>query len=123
MVFTEVSGVPIPGESFLFAVAEYVSDSSDVLTDIFATVTSVLSRGFAPLRRFRSGALGNGVTEPTVAVSVVLAAGSTVAVAGHEHLSAGTYDLTGPGVLVADQGAFLPEGVTVTGGKLVLRIN
>ena len=88
--------------------------------DQIATVGSVLSAGIPMLQRFRSGAIGDGLTEPTVAASLVLAAGSQVVITRPDLLAPGSYDLTGPGVAVTDQGATLPAGVSVTGGKLVL---
>ncbi|MGN7867810.1 hypothetical protein [Paracoccus sp. 22332] len=74
------------------------------------------------LERFRSGALGDGETDPSVTVSLVLAAGSIVEV-DTTGLTAGTYDLTGSGITVTNNGASLPAGVTVTGGKLVLTVS
>lgn len=83
-----------------------------------ARINELKGVGIPQLQRVRT----NGADpEPTVAAAVALAAGSTVTV-NKAGLAAGTYDLTGPGVTVTDQGATLPAGVTVTGGKLVLTV-
>ena len=60
--------------------------------------------------------------DPTVAVTLTLAAGSVVEVDA-TGLAAGTYDLTGPGITVVNNGATLPAGVTITSGKLVLTVS
>ena len=97
-----------------------VGNTTNEDIDKIATVGSVLSAGIPMLQRFRSGAIGDGLTEPTVTASLVLAAGSQVVITRQDLLAPGSYDLTGPGVTVTDEGATLPAGVSVTGGKLVL---
>lgn len=123
LFLSDLMGTPQPGESFLYAIASDVSDTSDPEIPLNATVTAVVSRGMPMLHRFRSGTIGDGVTEPTVSVSLVLAAGSVVVIGRADLLEPGTYDLTGPSVAVTNNGATLPAGVTVTGGKLVLTVS
>lgn len=123
MVLTDLTGMPVVGETFEFGIIEQIDDSNDRLDQQLATVTAILSRGIPRLQRFRSGTIGDGTVEPTVAASVVLARGSSVAISGREYLTPGSHDLTGPGVTVTNQGATLPAGVTVTGGKLVLVVS
>lgn len=123
MVLSDITGLPVTGDSFVYGVHEAPTDGSDKSVPQSATVTSILSRGVAPLQRFRSGCMGDGLTDPTVAVSLVLAAGSKVVITRRDLLAAGTHDLTGPGVTVTNQGATLPDGVTVAAGKLVLVVN
>lgn len=106
-------------------------DGTGTATLTIASGGTLRMRNFAPagmtvyahrmsmLECFRSGALGDGETAPTVTVSLVLEAGAIVEV-DTTGLVARTYDLTGPGVTVVDNGAILPAGVSVTGGKLVL---
>lgn len=71
------------------------------------------------LRRFRRR---GDDPEPTVAASLVLEAGTRVEV-DTTGLASGTWDLTGDGVTVIDQGALLPAGVTVAGGRLRVRVS
>ena len=123
MWLSDLTGLPQPGESFVFGMSSDVGDAIDVEIPLSATVTAVASRGMPMLQRFRSGAIGDGTAEPTVAASLVLAAGSTVVIQGRDYLTAGTHDLTGPGVTVTDNGATLPAGVSVTNGKLVLVVS
>ena len=117
---TDLTGTPQPGETFVYGVAVLVDNKVNQDADQIATVGSVLSAGIPMLQRFRSGAIGDGLTEPTVTASLVLAAGSQVVITRQDLLAPGSYDLTGPGVTVTDEGATLPAGVSVTGGKLVL---
>lgn len=87
------------------------------LRNFAATYGARMSR----LERFRSGMFGDEI-EPTVTPTLVLASGSIVEV-DKTGLAAGTHDLTGPGVTVTNNGATLPAGVTLTGGKLTLVIS
>lgn len=73
----------------------------------------------ATIREFRSGT--NGETPTNVASAVTLASGSTVTV-NTTGLSLGTYDLIDVDSLT-DNGATLPAGVAVSGGKLVLTVS
>ncbi len=116
---SDVTGLPLAGESYKFGTIQPNADKIDLALQVGA----IASRGVAPLQRFRSGAVGDGLTEPTVTATVTLAAGSSVVISGLDLLLPGTYDLTGPGVTVTDQGATLPAGVSVTGGKLVLVVS
>lgn len=117
---SDLIGTPAVGETFVFGVKVRATDEVNEDVDMIATVASIMSAGISPLQVFRSGSIGTGLVEPTVAASLVLSAGSSVVIGRRDLLAAGTYDLTGPGVTVTDQGATLPEGVAVTGGKLVL---
>lgn len=110
------SGVPSVGEVIMRR--NYFQYMADAGTD--KTLVGTLPGKIGALELFRSGR--NGLTAPAVTGSLVLAAGSTVSIIGQSYLAAGTYDLTGPGITVTDQGATLPAGVTVTGGKLVLTV-
>lgn len=124
LVLTDVTGLPVIGDSFVCGAemtTEAGTDGPDA--DLVGTVTSIFSRGLSPLQVFRSGAIGDGLTAPTVTASVVLAAGSIIAIDRRDLLTPGTYDLTGPGVTVTNNGATLPAGVTVTGGKMVLTVS
>lgn len=117
LVLCDLTGLPVAGELFEYAI-EWAIAENRVKADM--TVTSILSRGIPMLQRFRSGSVGNGLVEPTVTASLVLAAGSSVVIGRRDLLLPGSYDLTGPGVTVTNNGATLPAGVSVTGGKLVL---
>lgn len=114
---TDLTGTPVAGDVFEIAPAR--GTDPDVIQTL--TVASVVSASLPQLRRFRSGAIGTGLVEPTVTATVTLASTAQVVVS-QTGLAAGTYDLTGPGVTVVNQGATLPAGVSVTGGKLVLAV-
>ncbi|TBN38659.1 hypothetical protein EYE42_12255 [Paracoccus subflavus] len=117
---TDLTGTPQAGETFVYGIGLTANNTTNLDVEKIATVGAILSAGIPMLRVFRSGAIGDGLAEPTVTVSVVLATGSQVVIGRADLLAPGTYDLTGPGVTVTDQGAILPAGVTVTAGKLVL---
>lgn len=116
LYLSDITGLPVAGESYKFGVGQPNAEK----IDLFLQVTAIASRGLSMLQRFRSGTIGDGLTDPTVTATVTLVAGSQVVIGRRDLLLPGTYDLTGPGVTVTNQGATLPEGVTVTGGKLVL---
>lgn len=116
---TEIVGTPVVNDVFTF---QPKREAGYIDTPVTGTVKSIVSRGIASLQRFRSGYIGDGTVAPTVTVTLTLAAGSAVVVDA-TGLPAGSYDLTGPGVTVVNQGATLPAGVTVTGGKLVLVVS
>lgn len=114
---TDVTGTFVAGDQFQV----YPNENwKPVSTPSIVTVSSIVGAGIPQLRRFRSGAVGTGLVEPTVTASLVLASGAQVVIGRRDLLAPGTYDLTGPGVTVTNNGATLPAGVTVTGGKLVL---
>lgn len=123
LFLSDLTGTPQPGESFVYGMASEIGDTVDRDNPLSGTVTAIATRGTPMLQRFRSGALGSGMTEPTVTASLVLAARSKVVIGRPDLLAPGTYDLTGPGVTVTNQGASLPAGVSVTGGKLVLTVS
>ncbi|MBU2958939.1 hypothetical protein Q4511_13645 [Paracoccus sp. 1_MG-2023] len=118
-----LSALPQTGERLTIGHTEYVADDGDYTTPSTVTVTGILSRSMPCLRRFRSGMIGDGLQQPTATGEVILAPGAQVAITGREFLQPGTHDLTGDGVTVVDQGALLPAGVSVTGGRLVLTIS
>lgn len=122
LYLSDLVGMPQLGEVFRFGFKIETSDTQNEDIPQYATIDSIISRSFSPLRVFRSGSIGDGTTEPTVAATLLLRAGSAVKVDA-TGLSAGTHDLTGPGVTVTNQGATLPAGVSVTGGKLVLTVS
>ena len=113
----DLTGTPVANDQFE-VMRQF--DANFLPIPTLVTVATVDAAAIPMLQRFRSGAIGDGLTEPTVAASLVLAAGSQVVITRQDLLAPGSYDLTGPGVTVTDQGATLPAGVTVTGGKLVL---
>lgn len=117
----DVTGTPQVGDVFEVAPSrqELGVDASMTLT-----IAAVGTAGIAPLQRFRSGAVGNGLVEPTVAATTTLTATAQIIVP--TGLPAGTYDLgggTGTGVTYVNDGATLPAGVSLTGGKLVLVVS
>lgn len=114
----EVVGTPVAGDVFNVA-PTWAADGNDTPNPV--TIVTVGATGVAPLQRIRSGAVGDGLVEPTVTATVNLAPTAQIVVPAG--LPAGTYDLTGPGVTVVNNGASLPAGVTVTGGKLVLTVS
>ena len=111
----EVTGMPVPGDAIAVA-PKRLADGTDEARVL--TVLTVGAPGLAPLQRIRSGAVGTGLAEPTVAATLTLAPTARIVVPAG--LPAGSHDLTGPGVTVLNNGASLPPGVTLTGGKLVL---
>ena len=119
----DLSALPVVGEKLTVGYTEYVADDGDYNTMQTVTVAGILSRSLPQLARFRSGMVGNGLVEPTVTAEVILAMGSEVAIKGRDMLPAGTYDLTGAGVTVVNQGAILPAGAAVVGGRLQLTIS
>lgn len=114
----DVTGLPVVGEPSVLG----FSQPAETRVDEKVTVVAIASRGVAPLQRFRSGAVDDGLTEPTVNATVVLRAGARIVTTG---FGPGTYDLgggAGTGVTYVDQGATLPAGVSLTAGKLVLTV-
>ena len=115
----DVTGLPVVGEPSVLG----FSQPAETRVDEKVTVVAIASRGVAPLQRFRSGAVDDGLTEPTVNATVVLRAGARIVTTG---FGPGTYDLgggAGTGVTYVDQGATLPAGVSLTAGKLVLTVS
>lgn len=111
----DVTGTPVVGDVITVAPKRNGDGTDDPTT---LTLTAVGTFGIVPLQRFRSGAVGDGLAEPTVTATLTLAPTARIVVPAG--LPAGSHDLTGPGVTVVNNGASLPAGVTVTGGKLVL---
>lgn len=122
LYLSDLVGTPQANERIQYGVKIETSETQNEDIPQYATIGSITSRSFSPLQVFRSGAIGDGITEPTVAATVLLRAGSVVKVDA-TGLVAGTYPLTGSRVTVTNQGATLPAGVTVTGGALVLTVS
>lgn len=116
---SDMTGLPAVNDVFDFAATRNLDGTQTIKR---ATVTAIGPRTIPQLRRFRSGSIGDGTVEPTITPTVTLASTAIVEV-DKTGLAAGTYDLTGSGVTVVNQGATLPAGVTVTGGKLVLVVS
>ncbi|MGN7870032.1 hypothetical protein ACTJI6_14240, partial [Paracoccus sp. 22332] len=115
---SDVVGTPQAGETFTVAPRREANGTD---TPTVVTIATVGASGIAPLQRFRSGAIGTGLVEPTVAATLTLAA--TAQIVLPTGLPAGTHDLTGPGVAVVNNGATLPAGVALTSGKLVMTVS
>lgn len=117
----DVTGTPQAGETFKYGVYDETGDTKDEVIDLTKPVVSVASSGLPMLQRFRSGYIGDGLTEPTVTVTVPLQSTAQIVISGTHLLPTGyTQDLTGPGITVTNPGGItLPAGVTLTGGKLV----
>ncbi|MFC3628188.1 hypothetical protein ACFOM8_01875 [Paracoccus angustae] len=113
-----VVGTPVAGETFEITAQ---SNYNGAPLQRLLTIGTVSNAEVGSLQRLRSGAVGDGLVEPTVTATVNLAPTAQIVVPAG--LPAGTYDLTGPGVTVVNNGASLPAGVTVTGGKLVLTVS
>lgn len=113
--FDDVNGTPQVGDVFT---VQPLRNADGTETQNKITIGSVGTMGIVPLQCFRSGAIGNGLTVPTVTATVNLA--STAQIIAPAGLPQGqSYDLTGPGVTVINNGATLPPGISLTGGKLV----
>lgn len=116
----DIVGTPEVGELiYYYTEPDFPTDGSFETApglDHKATVASVTWQ--APqLRRFKSR---GDEPEPTVAVTVNL--GLTAQIIPPQGLPPGPYDLTGQGITVVNNGAVLPAGVAVTGGKLILTV-
>ncbi|MFD2814910.1 hypothetical protein ACFSYD_11705 [Paracoccus aerius] len=106
----DVIGMPVAGD--VFAVAPVRTTAGEPQT--LLTISSVVSNGITPLQRFRSGAIGTGLVEPTVSPTVNI--NEVIVPTG---LAPGSkHDLTAAGVILGDLGN-LPAGVAPEGGKLV----
>lgn len=81
------------------------------------TQTASLTANFAKLERIQEDW---STPASTVDVTVTLDAGSIIEVEKGAAVAGTVFDLTGPGYTVVNNGATLPAGVSVTGGKLVL---
>lgn len=82
------------------------------------TVSAIGARSLPQIRRFKRR--GDAPT-PTCTPTIALASGSIVLVDA-ANWPTGSHYLTGEGVTVTDNGATLPAGVTVAGGRLVLTV-
>ena len=85
----------------------------------YGTIGSVGVAAYPKLTRFRSGSIGDGLTEPTVNVQVsfndVIISSSHLLVPGSVHDLGGG---AGTGVTYVFTGTTLPAGVTLTDGRL-----
>ena len=112
----DIAGAPVEGEATVSAIRNHAGEEPAIRTGV---VTDILPGEIGQLRLFRSGRWG--LVAPGVTAGVILAAGSAVLIPGLAWLDPNkTYYLTGPGITVVDQGAVLPAGVSVVGGRLVL---
>jgi len=111
----DITGTPVAGEATVSAIRNHAGEDPPVGTGV---VVASLPGEIGQLRLFRSGRWG--LVAPGGTTSLILAAGAGIVISGPSRLATGTYDLTGPGITVTDQGAVLPEGVTVAGGRLRL---
>ena len=110
--------LPQIGEELLFFVEETRPEKNPTQVFIDHTlIVSAIEKLPAQLQVFRSGRYG--LTEPTATPTLVLSSGSSVDIGTVDHWPTGTHYLTGTGITVTDNGANLPAGVTVTGGRLV----
>ncbi len=121
MHLCDVTGTPTVGALTQFGFRDIHNNTEDRVEILSKNIEAIGSAGLPQLQIFRSGFIGDGLTEPTVTASVALQAGSAIVVSGTHLLPSGyTRDLTGPGVTVTNPGGItLPAGVTLTGGKLV----
>ncbi|QIR84998.1 hypothetical protein [Paracoccus sp. AK26] len=110
--FDDVVGTPQAGDVFTVQPLRK-PDGTETKHNI--TIGSVNSMGVTPLQPFRSGSVGDGLTDPTVTATVTLASTAQIVIPA----GLPSQDLTGPGVTVVNEGATLPGGVTLTGGKLI----
>lgn len=118
---SDIAGMPVLEETFLYGYRSVVANHLDLFEPKTARVMALQGVGLPMLQRFRSGAIGDGLTDPTVAVNVELAAGFDFLVDRPDLLPANyTQDVTGPGITVTNPGNIvLPAGLTLTSGKLV----
>lgn len=131
----EVTGTPVVGETWtgdpvLDPETKYdetfdpnIHDHADprwhVIVTPTGTIAGVINHAMPKIAPFVSGIYG--AQDPTVTATVNLGADFALDLSRVDLLPAGTYDLIGgPGVTVTNNGATLPAGVTVTGGRLVL---
>lgn len=111
---------PLPADGEVVFDTTYLVPVPEAGTIVEKSIATTAPGEIGKLEIFRSGR--NGLTAPAVTGSLVLAAGSTVSIIGRSYLAPGTYDLTGPGVTVTNNGATLPPGVSVFEGRLVLDV-
>lgn len=105
----DMVGTPVVGE--LTVGSYFLAPATGAISAIHPATIGKITAGW----RGRLGA-ASGATH-----SIVLKAGAMLKLSGGT-LPAGTYDLTGPGITVTNQGATLPAGVTLTAGKLTLTV-
>ena len=83
------------------------------------TTTPSLTARFPKLERIQEDW---STAASTVNVTVTLDAGSIIEVEKGAAVAGSVHDLTGPGYTVVNNGATLPAGVAITGGKLVYTV-
>lgn len=108
----DMIGTPIVGERT--TKEKYLKPASGKVAAILPAVIGKIEKGW-------KGRLGAANTSATF--EVILSSGSQLVISNRNLLPTGTYDLTGPGITVVNNGATLPAGVSVTGGKLVLVVS
>lgn len=112
----DASGTPIVGEDIVR------NDYLPKLTETWRKAKGIAPAEIGKLQRFRSGRFGT--TAPGATVTINLS--GAVKIVGQQYAAAGTYDLgggAGTGVTYVNNGATLPAGATLTGGKLVLTVS
>ncbi|MGN7869381.1 hypothetical protein ACTJI6_19595, partial [Paracoccus sp. 22332] len=111
----DMLGIPVVGEQTI---------TKKYIYEALGTISAILPATIGKIERFRSGRFG--LTAPGIAGTVTLEVGSELVISNRDKLSPGVYDLgggAGTGVTYVDQGAILPVGVTITGGKATLTIS
>lgn len=114
MRIRDLVGTPVVGE---------LTNAGKFARPATGTIAAIHPATIGKIERFRSGRFG--LTMPGVTATVTLEAGSEVVISNRDKLSPGTYDLgggTGTGITYVNNGASLPAGVTVTGGKLTYTV-
>ncbi|SEU03473.1 hypothetical protein [Paracoccus homiensis] len=124
-----ITGNPVVGDRFIYRSIEKVRDGYEydpdtgtaanpglrTTDDYYLEIAAIKSAALPQLRRFKR----NGDDpDPTCTPTVTLASGSVVEVMDTSRWPSGTHYLTGTGITVTDNGATLPSGVSVTGGRL-----
>ena len=131
----DIVGTPVAGETFTGpAIPQPFSSTGDTFDpDIHdhdgpewnpvVTPTGTILSFTAAMPRIAPFVSGiHGADAPTVTPTVALSAGSVIEISRADLLEPGTHYLTGEGVTVTNNGAVLPAGVSVTGGRLVLTV-
>lgn len=115
---------PIPsevGEKIIAATTWSVDKAYAIFEDKTVNFAAVISNGIPFPKRFRSGAVGNGVTEPTVTATVRLR--GAVQIEDAHLLTAGQTYQSDDGVTFVDEDAVLPPGMSITGGRLQFMVS
>ena len=112
----DLVGTPVVGENV-------IKGNPEEPTPYIPTTMTIAEILSARIGKIETGWRGRIGAATGAAHNVILTAGSIIDISNRNLMAPNTYTLTGPGVTVIDQGATLPAGVSVTGGKLVLTVN